>query len=143
MARSLLFAISGTLFMSPLKLKKRILIVDDEILCDLVARVIESPDRMFYSATSIKKARSILEMQKVDLILLDPNIQNGNGLALLDDLKQKCSSFLGQPRTIVMSATAANADNHSKEEVFFLSKPFQISQLRVLVQKLLKQTEVE
>ena len=63
--------------MSPLKQKKRILIVDDEILCDLVARVIQSPDRMFYSATSIKKARSILEMQKVDLILLDPNMETG------------------------------------------------------------------
>jgi len=84
-------------------------------------------------------------MQKVDLVLLDPNMQNGNGLTLLEDLKQKCSSFLCQPRMIVMSATPSNGDHHhpSKEEVCFLSKPFQISQLRVLVQKLLKQTEVE
>jgi CheY-like chemotaxis protein len=133
--------------MSPLKQKKRILIVDDAVLCDLVARVIQSPDRVFYSATSIRKARSVLELQKVDLVLLDPNIQNGNGVALLEDLKQKSSSFRGQPRMIVMSATAMNSNGDShllpKEEVSFLSKPFQISQLRVLVQKFLKQSEVE
>lgn len=123
---------------------KKILILDDEILCDLVERVIESPNRVFFSAKTVSKARTILATEKVDLVLLDPNIQNGVGMALLEDLKHHIAEFRGHPQTIVMSATSGpHSASFKKEEFFFLPKPFQISQLRLLVQNVLNQTEVE
>jgi response regulator of citrate/malate metabolism len=124
---------------------KKILILDDEILCDLVARVIEAPDRIFLVAKTVSKARSILESMHVDLILLDPNIQNGFGMSLLEDLRQKSNGFINSPKTIVM--TAAKTENfrnpHKRENLFILPKPFQISYLRELVENVLKQVKVK
>lgn len=124
---------------------KKILILDDEILCDLVERVIDSPNRVFFSAKTVNNARTILATEKVDLVLLDPNIQNGVGMTLLKDLKHNSAEFRGHPQTIVMSAASSGpySASYKKEDLFFLPKPFQISQLRVLVENVLKQTEVE
>jgi len=124
---------------------KKILILDDEILCDLVEQVIESPNRVFISAKTVSKARTILATEKVDLVLLDPNIQDGVGMALLEDLKHNIAEFRGHPQTIVMSAATSgpHSELFKKEEFYFLPKPFQISQLRLLVQNVLNQTEVE
>jgi response regulator of citrate/malate metabolism len=131
--------------MNDLKSNKKILIVDDAILCDLVTRVIQSTNRTFLIATNVGNARTILELEPVDLILLDPNIENGGGIALLDDLKRRSSAFRRQPQTIVMTAAATESQGklHQQGEIYYLNKPFQISRLRTLVQELLIETELE
>lgn len=124
--------------MNELEHKKKILILDDEVLCELVARVIQTSDRVFYLATTAERARTVLEIQEVDLILLDPNIENGSGMALLEDLRLKSPAFRRQPQKIVISADGSRTRMPQGEEaVYFLAKPFQISELRTLVHELL------
>ena len=81
----------------------RVLLVDDHILFrEGLSRLLEiEPDlRITGSCSSVTEALSIIDRQNVDLVLLDYNLEDEQGLVLLEGLKQR--DFKG--RVLVVTA---------------------------------------
>lgn len=66
----------------------KILIVDDEkMVCNSLKRVLESDERKILTANSAQEAVNVLEKETIDLVLLDYQLGEENGLDLLKDIK--------------------------------------------------------
>lgn len=106
-----------------------ILVVDDEPeIRDLFFRHLDKRGYTVYLAGSIEEEKRVLEIKTPDLIFLDINLPDGNGLEELKRLKPIPSTF----KVVLMSAF-----DHLEERklafdwgaIDFLSKPFSLSRL--------------
>ena len=80
--------------------KIRILIVDDEVnILKAFTRMLESEGYEVLSASSVEKAREILDAQSFDLVITDVRMPEEDGMSLLDFL-----SFF-YPRVAVIMIT--------------------------------------
>jgi DNA-binding NtrC family response regulator len=117
---------------------KKILIVDDDQqVCRLLTNILHSQDRTVLSAGSVTEAREILDANSVNLLLLDLYLPDGNGLDLLSQLKKSS----GAPVIIMMTAFGdweAHVKSYNMGAFYFLDKPFQLTQVRTLVEHGLK-----
>lgn len=123
-------------------MKKKILILeDDENLSRGMTFTFEKDGYDAVSASSIKDGKRILEQHKINLIILDLGLPDGNGL----DLCKEIRTYSNVPIIILtvcdletdeVSGLLAGADD-------YITKPFSLSILRARVEALLRRTEAE
>jgi FixJ family two-component response regulator len=120
------------------KTKPRLLVVDDEqslveLMHDVVAR---SVDCRVLAARSIGEARDILAHGEIELLVTDVNLPDGDGTALISELRKTCPSaeaivITGQPSMEgAISALRRGA-------IDFVPKPFNARQIVERVQQAL------
>jgi|GEM_PF-4932091 len=121
---------------------KKILIVDDDQqVCRLLSGILNSEGRVVESAGSLTEALEILNREMVNVLLLDLYLPDGNGLELLSQLKK-----VGPAPVIIMMTAFGDWESHVKSynlgAFYFLDKPFQLTQVRTLVEHGLKLSRV-
>lgn len=123
--------------------KPRILVADDEESIRVVIR--NSLKHKGYDvdcAEDGKQAAKMAEQNSYDVILLDIRMPEIDGFKLLERIK----SHQSPPPVIMMTAqdTMKNAIDAMKKGAFdYLTKPFDIDELDILVQKALKERALE
>lgn len=122
----------------------RVLVVDDEpslreLAQDLLPR--EMSCRVQTAAT-LAEAKRIIDRGGVDLLVLDVNLPDGNGLSLLEPLRKKSPSA----RTVVVSGygTADNAMTALRGgAIDFVPKPFTVEQIGQRLSHALARQQIE
>ncbi|MEP1260038.1 response regulator [Algoriphagus sp.] len=114
--------------------KKLILVIDDELeIRNLLTRFLEKKGFSVVSAGTLGEGRKLFDQSKPELVFLDVNLPDGNGL---NELKHINSGKFNH-KVIMMSAFD---HNEVKIEAIqygaldFLSKPFNIARLDQVVQ---------
>jgi DNA-binding NtrC family response regulator len=115
----------------------RILIVDDEPSVRLVLEEALAPlEAEILSVGSVSSALADLEQQPISVILLDLRLEEEHGLAVLRAVAER------HPETRVIIVTAHGTVNDAVDAMRlgaadFISKPFDVPELRALVQRCL------
>ena len=119
-----------------------ILIVDDEAsLLEFLSVLCAGEGLEVTTARSVKEARATLAERTPDLVLCDMMMPDGNGLDLLKEIKSV------EARTSVVMMTAYTSTKSAIEAMKlgaydYVSKPFDVEELKILVQKALEKTEL-
>ncbi len=121
----------------------RILLVeDDRLLAESLKKFLEIHGFSVDLAYSFEEAVDMLERRKYDLYVLDVNLGDGDGIELLEDLR----NFKDDTPTIFISAltdigTITRGFNAGAED--YLKKPFDPEELVVRIKARLKKQEEE
>lgn len=116
-------------------MKQKVLIIDDEkVICDSVARTLEANGYDTRKAGNLLDAVELIQHETFDLILCDVMIPHTGGIELVDKLKAD-PLYSGVPIILmtgmdrdILGATLVSADA-------VLTKPFDSSQLLEAVRK--------
>ena len=123
-------------------MKRKILLVDDEGAARFgMRKALQSKEILILEAPDLQSARYICARENPDLVLLDVNLPDGSGIALLKELQDQP----GPPPVIVITAhgserVAIDAIRAGAYE--YLSKPFEVDELRLLVRNALEKTQL-
>ena len=117
-------------------MKKNILIVDDDKrLRELLKDYLTEKNLEIYLSEDYEEAKDILSVAIFDLIILDRMMPSGDGIKLIDHIKQ----FSNTP-VIMLTAIAENKDKVDGLKIGaddYLSKPFEPEELFLRITKLL------
>lgn len=117
--------------------RSNVLIVDDDIMtCKILNKVVSDLQHHPLEAQSLAQAQKILETTTIDLILLDVNLPDGNGLDSVPFFK----SLPSEPEIIIITAhgDADGAELATKNGVWnYIEKPASISNIRLHIQRAL------
>lgn len=120
---------------------KQILIVeDDKGLNQGLCKALKTAECQTISCTNLKTAREQISCQMPDLILLDLNLPDGNGCALLRELRQEAVYV----PIILLTANDTDEDIVNGLEQGaddYITKPFSLSVLRARVRNQLRKTD--
>jgi two-component system response regulator PilR (NtrC family) len=120
----------------------RLLLVDDEpSVLELLSILFQQEGYDIDAAPSIKEAHRRLGERGYDLVLCDILMKDGNGLDLLKEVKATENS----PAVIMMTAytSTKSAIEAMKLGAYdYISKPFDVEELKLLVQKALEKAEL-
>jgi DNA-binding NtrC family response regulator len=114
-------------------LKYKILVVDDEEAARYGIRsALQAKENLILEAPDLRSARYLVEKETPALVLLDVNLPDGSGIDFLKELNASPQS----PTVIVITAhgserVAIDAIRAGAYE--YLSKPFEVDELRLLV----------
>lgn len=132
--------------MAPVTLNKtlegaapNVLVVEDEAaIVEIINEVVGADQAVrVLAARDLAEARRLLQHERVDLMILDINLPDGDGLALLPTLRQNCP----QAQTVVMTGQPTVSGTIAAMRagaLDFVPKPFTIEQLRDRVTKALR-----
>lgn len=113
-----------------------ILIVEDDIgLNEGIALALKSEQYQFLSAYCVEEARRMIESKKVDLILLDVNLPDGNGYDLLTEIRKT-----SQVPVIMLTANDLELDEVKGLALGaddYITKPFSLIVLRARVERMM------
>jgi len=121
-------------------LSARILVVDDEeSLLDFICLLLEEVGYQVRSASSLQEGTKLFFDDSFDLVICDIMMPDGNGLELLKAIKSQKS------RTSVVMMTAYTSTRSAIEAMKlgaydYVSKPFDVEELKVVVQKAIEKT---
>ncbi|QQT24748.1 response regulator transcription factor [Sphingobacterium spiritivorum] len=119
----------------------KILIVEDELeLQRSVQEFLEAEQYVVEVASDYSSASSKINLYTYDCILLDINLPGGNGLALLDELREK-----EQQHTIIISARDSIDDKIKGLDLGaddYLTKPFHLSELNARIKAVLRRKQL-
>ncbi len=120
----------------------RILVVDDEqSIRDFLRLLLEEGGYLVKVASSLEEGRKAFVEDSFDLVLCDIIMPDGNGLDLLQEMKAHDS----RASVIMMTAytsTQSAIEAMKRGAYDYLSKPFDVEELKVVVQKALEKTEL-
>ena len=126
--------------MSP---RNRLLIIDDESsLVDFLSLLFQGEGYDVATARSVEEARKSLERASFDLVLCDILMPDGNGLDLLREIK---SNNGAGPQVIMMTAytsTKSAIEAMKLGATDYVSKPFDVEELKIVAQKALERAEL-
>jgi two-component system response regulator PilR (NtrC family) len=126
--------------MSP---RNRLLIVDDEAsLVDFLSLLFQGEGYDVATARSVEEARKSLERATFDLVLCDILMPDGNGLDLLREIKSHNGAA---PQVIMMTAytsTKSAIEAMKLGATDYVSKPFDVDELKIVAQKALERAEL-
>jgi two-component system, NtrC family, response regulator PilR len=126
--------------MSP---RNRLLIVDDEAsLVDFLSILFQGEGYDVATARSVEEARKSLERATFDLVLCDILMPDGNGLDLLREIKSHNGAA---PQVIMMTAytsTKSAIEAMKLGATDYVSKPFDVDELKIVAQKALERAEL-
>lgn len=111
----------------------QILIVeDDNALSDGIVLALNSEENVFYQAVSLSEGRKWYREQTFDLVLLDINLPDGNGLDFLKEIKKAGETPVilltaNDLETDIVSGLLSGADD-------YVTKPFSLAVLRARVE---------
>ena len=108
---------------------KTLIVEDSATLCAIYSQYLEGSGLQVDLAETLSAARTILARADVQLVLLDIELPDGNGLDLIDDLQQ----LSPQPAVVVMTGHGADYAEQAiaRGADDFLNKPFDAARLRV------------
>jgi two-component system response regulator PilR (NtrC family) len=121
---------------------QRILLVDDEeSIVQFLRLLLEDVGYEVEAAGSVTSGREKLDGGGFDLVLCDIMMPDGNGLELLQEIKRD------EPQTAVIMMTAYGSTKSAIEAMRlgaydYVSKPFDVEELKILIQKALEKTEL-
>ncbi len=124
-------------------MKYKILIVDDEEAARFgMRKALQARENLILEAADLGSARFIVERENPPLVLLDVNLPDGSGLDLLKELR----SMPRPPLVIVI--TAYGSERLAIEAIRagayeYLSKPFEVDELRLLVNNAKERVQLE
>ena len=109
---------------------KTLIVEDSATLCAIYAQYLDGSGLEVDSVETLSAARESLAKADVQLVLLDIELPDGNGLDLIDDLQQLSS----QPAVVVMTGHGADYAEQAiaRGADDFLNKPFDAARLRSL-----------
>ncbi|MGE5613134.1 MAG: response regulator transcription factor [Bacillota bacterium] len=122
-------------------MKTILIIEDDENLSRGMVFTFEKDGYRVFSASSVRQGKQLMQQHKVDLIILDLGLPDGNGM----DLCREIRTYSDVPiimltvcdlETDEVSGLMAGADD-------YITKPFSLSVLRARVEALLRRTEAK
>ncbi|MCS7150293.1 MAG: sigma-54 dependent transcriptional regulator [Caldimicrobium sp.] len=119
--------------------KESLLIVEDEKLQrEILEDYLSQKGYSLYLAESQEKAKEILQSKDVNLILLDWRLPDGDGLDLLDHIKQT------YPHIPVIMITAFASIEHAvlsmkRGAYYYLAKPINLEELTLILERALKE----
>ncbi|MCR5031287.1 MAG: response regulator transcription factor [Lachnospiraceae bacterium] len=117
-----------------------VIVEDDKDLNSGLCKALKSEDRTIVSCAALNEAREQIFLSPPDLVMLDINLPDGNGLDLLKEIKE---SGLSVP-VILLSANDTDADVVKGLELGaddYVTKPFSLSVLRARVNTQLRKAE--
>jgi DNA-binding NtrC family response regulator len=121
----------------------KILIVDDEEAARYgIRRALEDRTNRIFEAASAKTARGMIQEHQPQLILVDINMPEEDGISLVKSLAELPS----RPLAIMITAysTAKVAVDAMKAGAYdYLTKPFEIDELRLVVNRALEKIDLE
>lgn len=118
-----------------------ILIVEDDVaLSHGIALALQNERDVFTRCESLQKAREVVKKEKIQLVILDLNLPDGNGLTLLKELKQKRNMPVicltaNDLETDIVTGFEMGADD-------YITKPFSLMVLRARVNNQLKKYQI-
>lgn len=115
-------------------MEKIAIIEDDRGLNNGIALALKREDYEFYSYYTLADAKDVSQM---DLVILDINLPDGNGLDYLKKLRQH-----SRVPVLVLTANDSEMDEVAGLELGaqdYMTKPFSLAVLRVRVEKILKE----
>lgn len=123
-------------------MKKRVLLVDDEPGIRSSLKMVLEPSYEVLCAADAEEGLNLFRQESPDLVLLDVVLPGVDGLSLLEILRSEDS------RIPVMMLTGTNTvktavEAMKKGAVEYLTKPFDVDDLRLTVEKILKAKELE
>ena len=120
-------------------LKKRILIIDDEIVMLDILQKMLTPEYDVSVVNSASDALSFLNQDTVDIILLDITMPNITGFEFLYDIR-RIPSYMTVPIIIVSGNKGEDFLNEAKKSSAFgvLTKPVKKDELVHTIEKALK-----
>jgi two-component system, NtrC family, response regulator PilR len=124
------------------KTKATLLIVDDEAsILEFLSMLFESEGFAVETARSTVEAQRALAVHGFDLVLCDILMPDGNGLELLKEIKS------ASPNTAVVMMTAYTSTKTAIEAMKlgaydYVSKPFDVEELKILTEKALERVEL-
>lgn len=113
-----------------------LLIEDDSALGRGVAVALTEPGRIFTLARDLQQARQRWEQQSFDLVVLDLNLPDGNGLDFLRWLRQR-----SEVPVLILTANDLESDEVAGLTLGaddYVTKPFSLAVLRARVSNLLR-----
>jgi DNA-binding NtrC family response regulator len=119
-----------------------LLIVDDEAsILEFLSMLFESEGFAVEAARSTAEAQRALASRSFDLVLCDILMPDGNGLDLLKEIKS------ANPNTAVVMMTAFTSTKTAIEAMKlgaydYVSKPFDVEELKIITQKALERVEL-
>jgi two-component system, NtrC family, response regulator PilR len=120
----------------------KLLIVDDESsMLDFLSLLFQGVGYEVTTARSVGEAKKQLERNAFDLVLCDILMPDGNGLDLLREIK----SSGGGPPVIMMTAytsTKSAIEAMKLGAADYISKPFDVEELKIVAQKALERAEL-
>ena len=121
----------------------KILIVDDEEAARYgIRRALESRTSRIFEADSAKAARSLIQEHQPQLILVDINMPEEDGISLVKSLAELPFRPLAIMITAYSSAKVA-VDAMKAGAYDYLTKPFEIDELRLVVNRALEKIDLE
>ena len=119
----------------------KILIVEDEIdLAQSIAEYLSGENYRCEFASTFQSAMDKIEMYNYDCILLDIGLPDGNGLQLLEELKNQSK----QEGVIIISAKNALDDKIRGLQIGaddYLTKPFHLSELTARIYSVIRRKQ--
>ena len=115
-----------------------LLIEDDSALGRGVAVALTEPGRIVALARDLQQARQRWEQQSFDLVVLDLNLPDGNGLDFLRWLRQR-----SQVPVLILTANDLESDEVAGLTLGaddYVTKPFSLAVLRARVSNLLRRS---
>jgi two-component system alkaline phosphatase synthesis response regulator PhoP len=121
----------------------KILVVDDEaMVLNIIETAFNTNDHRILTAGNIEDAEKLLKQDRPDLLILDRMLPDGDGLQL-------CAKLRNDPeyRSIPVLMLTGKSDTSDKVLGLklgaddYLSKPFEITELKARVEALLRRTE--
>lgn len=114
-----------------------ILIIEDDIsLSNGIALTLKDVDREFHQCYDISSAKEILQEKSFDLLILDINLPDGNGIELCKDIR-----LVSDTPIIFLTANDTEIDMVSGLEAGgddYITKPFSLAVLRARVNAILR-----
>jgi len=110
-------------------MNRDILIVeDDKKLNDGIKLALKNPGYQFYQAHTLKEARQLLKSHQIDLMLLDVNLPDGNGIDFVKEIRKTSSVkiiiiTINNMEIDIVSGLEAGAND-------YITKPFSLMVLR-------------
>jgi DNA-binding NtrC family response regulator len=123
-------------------MRASMLIVDDEAsILEFLAMLFESEGFAVETTRSATEAQRALASKSYDLVLCDILMPDGNGLDLLKEIKG------ASPNTAVVMMTAFTSTKTAIEAMKlgaydYVSKPFDVEELKIITQKALERAEL-
>ena len=126
-------------------MKKIIIVEDDKALNNGICMALKSSELSFVSCKTMKEAKEKLGQNVCDLMILDVNLPDGNGMDLLKEVKKKSRMPVilltaNDMETDIVAGLESGADD-------YVTKPFSLAVLRARVNARLRtkseQTETQ
>ena len=123
-----------------MQLKKIIVVEDDKALCSGICIALKSDEAVFLPCHTLLEAEHLLKQNACDLMILDINLPDGNGVEFLKKIRRDCSMPVilltaNDMETDIVAGLESGADD-------YVTKPFSLAVLRARVRTQLRRQKM-